>query len=211
MSLLSEIKKYHKPETKLEASDVIKAAYKGELKTAALLQAIPGWSDAWKDAVWLCPDEESKNRIRARDKRLALTPKEFFYICESISKDGPNARSVVECLETFGGSIMLTEDVVPLKPEDPGRDLSPDDSSLWVRLLELARGVDIDFAARLLFFRGTGCRLIPNEQTGFRLEPIIDESGCNGWVSQAVYNTEKQCLWTYKDKLTELLRRLANG
>jgi len=105
--------------------------------------------------------------------------------------------------------ILQGRQTVPV--HDPGVEIAPADSLLWVRLLTAAKKVDLDFAARLLFLRGAGCSLVPNEKTGFRLEPVIDETGCNGWIDQELYDIEKQCLWPYRHKLTELLKILAEG
>jgi len=118
------------------------------------------------------------------------------------------APLLVELKANKADAIKFLKERQSVVGNDPGVDVSPVDSPLWVRLLAAAKKIDNDFAARLLYLRGGGCRLVSNERTGFRLEPIIDETGCNGWISQQVYDVEKQCLWPYKEKLVDLLKEL---
>lgn len=93
--------------------------------------------------------------------------------------------------------------------QDPGWDISPDDSRLWIKVLTMAKEIDVDLLARLLYLRGTGCRLIADTKTGLRIVPIIDPTGQAGWTSQAVYNSEKWCLNPYRQKLMQLLKKLS--
>jgi len=193
----------------INAQEAIKQAYRGELRTAVLLQPLAEWSNIWQEFVWLCPNDASKDRIRQNyPEGLALIASDFFHVCELIAIQGKDSQSVLECLKMFGGSLYYAADVLIGSIVDPGCDISPDDSDLWDQLLEMARVIDIDFAARLMYLRGTGCRLVQEEATGFRLLPIIDTEGRAGWTSQAAYDAEEWCLNPYIKKLTELLKTL---
>jgi len=192
----------------INTHEAIKQAYRGQLRQAVLLEPLPEWSDFWRESVWLCPNDASKESIRQNcPEGLALSDSEFFSMCELITIQGKDSQSVLECLKMFGGSLHYAPEVPIGGIVDPGRDMSPDDSDLWVQLLEMARVVDIDFAARLMYLRGTGCRL-EEDGIGFKLRPIIDNEGRAGWTSQATFDAEEWCLNPYIEKLTELLKIL---
>lgn len=92
---------------------------------------------------------------------------------------------------------------------DPGRDISPGDSSLWLSLLTAAEQIDSELYARLFCLRGAGCRLEPHLQYGYIIAPVIDGKGVMGWASRAEYEREVRCLQPYVKPLTELLRKIA--
>lgn len=89
---------------------------------------------------------------------------------------------------------------------DPGADLSPDDSGLWLELFSLV-AKNTELAAMLLYLRGTGCRLVKNKQS-YKIEPIVDPDGRKGWESVEHYNSEKWVLLAYRDELVKALGRL---
>ena len=203
------------PETtpkELTAADYIKMSYKNELNKSVLVEPITEYRDLLGKAIWLVPSETAKTRIKAKDdKHLIFTGEEFFLAVQLIAEQGKQAWPVLECYKMFGGSLSLTKDAIQAEPEDNGRDISPDDSPLWLELLKMSRAIDIDFAARLLYLRGAGCRLVENDRTGFKIVPIIDDNGRDGWESIEQYNREKWCLNPYKQKLTEILKALRLG
>jgi len=192
-----------------EAHEIIKRAYRGELRHAALIEPLSDWSCIWGSAVWLCPDDTSKQTIRKKyPNTLALLVNDFFKVCELIATQGKDSKGVLECLKVFGGSLNYAPDAFASDIVDSGADISPDDSALWVRVLEMAKVVSIDLVARLRYLRGAGCKLMQNNGTGFKLIPIIDSTGRNGWINQESYDAEKWCLNPYRQQLVELFQKL---
>ena len=86
-------------------------------------------------------------------------------------------------------------------------EFHPADSELWIRLFHLA---DIEvgepLASVLQYLRNTGAILVRSEQYGYRIDPVI---GPEGWPSREVYEQERGMLSKHREKLLELLRRLA--
>lgn len=97
----------------------------------------------------------------------------------------------------FGG--IIHQDLYPY---------SPSDSSLWLELFIIADQVDHEFTVRLEWLRAVGANLILDQQFGFRITPIIDPTGVNGWTSQEHYDTEKVCLEPHINQVVEALREL---
>ena len=86
-------------------------------------------------------------------------------------------------------------------------EFHPQDSELWLRLFHLADlEVGEPLASVLQYLRNTGCVLIPSAQYGYRIEPVI---GPEGWSDMAEYIRERGMLAKHREKLLELLRRLA--
>lgn len=80
------------------------------------------------------------------------------------------------------------------------RDLypySPEDSFLWMELFCLCSYNEM--ASMLAYIRNVGARLVPHNQFGFMIQPIIDPTGFRGWKSLEHYNQEKQCLTSPRD------------
>jgi hypothetical protein len=192
-----------------EMQDTIRMAYMGELKKPVLLAPNAEWQGIWQGNAWLVPDEASKTRIKAKHPgSLVVLPGEFFNLCQTVDENGQGARAVFEAFSMFGGQLYLGIDAVEQTPNDPGADISPEDSALWLPLLEKARAIDMDFAARLLYIRGAGAKLVPDERIGYRIQPIIDPSGVSGWTSLKQYEAERWCLDPYKTQLVEVLKAL---
>jgi hypothetical protein len=91
---------------------------------------------------------------------------------------------------------------------DPGADISPEDSELWLWLLTAAEKTDTELHARLFYIRGAGAKLERHATYGYSIKPIIDPEGKKGWTSPDEYQRERQCLVAYRNKLIELLRKL---
>lgn len=91
---------------------------------------------------------------------------------------------------------------------DPGADISPEDSELWLWLLTAAEKTDTELHARLFYIRGAGAKLERHATYGYSIKPIIDPEGKQGWTSLDEYQRERQCLVAYRNKLIELLRKL---
>lgn len=90
---------------------------------------------------------------------------------------------------------------------DPYAAYSPEDHVQWLNLLQAAERKNRELYARLFYLRGTGTKMIPNQQWGFIFQPVI---GLNGWQSIEQYNQEKACLNDYSNLLIELLNSLQN-
>lgn len=112
--LLNEIKT-HKVEAigylqskMLNAEEAIKLAWAGKLQSSCLIAPRQEYRNLWNGPVWLCPTDKAKEHIRKRyPNDLALSAKEFFQLCESIS-NGENVRSVIEAARLFGGSLEVS-------------------------------------------------------------------------------------------------------
>jgi len=188
------------------ALQAIAGAYNGILKIATRLTTQMQYRPIFGQSVWLCPDARTKRQLDA--ECLALTARELFYLTSCMVEVGDDvAPCLLECYRAFDGSVILDE--LPIKFNDPGIDLSPDDTRRWMRLLVMARYIDADLASRLLYIRGTGCRLTPHPLMGYKLSPIVDSAGKGGWESLEQYANEKSCLNPYRIKLVNLLRILA--
>ena len=86
-------------------------------------------------------------------------------------------------------------------------EFHPADSELWLRLFHLADlEVGEPLASVLQYLRNTGAILVRSEQYGYRIEPVI---GAEGWSDMAEYVRERGMLSKHREKLLELLRRLA--
>lgn len=96
---------------------------------------------------------------------------------------------------------------------DPGADIHPEDSSLWLTLLSRTRETDKNLQAILSYLRGAGAKLVVSNKFGYAIVSIIDPSGVNGWPSQEMYDQEREPLRKnkeYGDKVKELLWQLRN-
>ena len=85
-------------------------------------------------------------------------------------------------------------------------DVSPEDSYLWMELFIDADMINQDLARRLEYLRNTGCQLVPDSQYGYKIQPIIDPTGRNGWESVEHYQAEVVCLDPYVKDVLILLR-----
>ena len=86
---------------------------------------------------------------------------------------------------------------------DPAADLSQKDSALWIELLAMLQK-NKELTAKLLYLRGAGCRLVEHGRS-YKIVPIIDTSGQNGWTSQEQYDQEKWVLMAHNDELSRAL------
>lgn len=78
-------------------------------------------------------------------------------------------------------------------------EYSPEDSELWLKLFEHANS---DLRACLMHCRNTGAKLIPDQNYGYIIQPVI---GLNGWTSQDEYNQERKILMKWKNEIIKLL------
>lgn len=85
---------------------------------------------------------------------------------------------------------------------------SPNDSPLWLELFMLAAKVDVNLAKQFEIIRTTGAWLLLDQQYGFRIQPIIDPKGANGWTTMEQYNAERRYLMPYMNNVVEALREL---
>lgn len=63
---------------------------------------------------------------------------------------------------------------------DPYRELHPQDSEKWLRLLAVAININSEFYAVLFYLRETGKILRPHPNFRWKLMPVV---GANGWQS----------------------------
>ncbi len=107
----------------------------------------------------------------------------------------------------------LTGEQMLLNMGHPLTDLfsnhSPGDSRLWQELYFISAVVDIGISDRLEFVRNVGAVLIMDDQWGFRIQPVIDSTGRNGWNSMQEYlQTGQVELRPYGDKIMQFLKEL---
>lgn len=189
------------------SQDVIRAAWRGELTKACLIEVNPAWRHILGDAAWIVPDEAARARVWSKDKNhLIFTPAELFRAVQTVMEQGEAAKSVFDAKRMFGGDLLFDG---MQEAADTGADISPEDSHLWQRLISEAAKINIDFVARLKYIRGAGAKLEPDARLGYKIVPIIDASGQNGWPSWEAYEAERWCLNPYREQLVNLLKRLA--
>ena len=82
---------------------------------------------------------------------------------------------------------------------------SPDDSNLWLDLVMYASIMDDELAAILIYLRNAGTKLVQNEKYGYRLVPVVNETG---WESAAQYKEETKYLKPFQKQLEYCLRKL---
>ncbi len=99
--------------------------------------------------------------------------------------------------DKFGG--VVHQDLYPYSPQD---------SSLWLELFIMADKVSHELTVRLEWLRAVGANLVFDQQYGFRIVPIIDPAGMNGWHSQQQYDAEKICLEPFFKEVIEALKEL---
>jgi hypothetical protein len=88
---------------------------------------------------------------------------------------------------------------------DDYAEFSPGDSDKWLLLITRAYEISPDLSAALQYIRNTGAQLIPSEEYGFKIIPVI---GANGWPSIEFYNKERECLVQYGNQVVTLLKSL---
>ncbi len=89
--------------------------------------------------------------------------------------------------------------------KDQYAEHSPEDSDLWLDLVMYASIMNDDLAAILIYLRNTGTVLVKNEKYGYRLKPIIGETG---WESERQYKQEALYLKPYQEQLVYCLKKL---
>lgn len=88
---------------------------------------------------------------------------------------------------------------------DPYRELHPEDSEKWLRLLAVASSINSEFYAVLRYLRETGTIMRPHPKFRWKLVPVV---GPNGWQSYQEYQREAAHLKLWQDKLVEILGEL---
>lgn len=88
---------------------------------------------------------------------------------------------------------------------DPYRELHPEDSEKWLRLLAVASNIDSEFYAVLRYLRETGTVLRRHPKFRWKLVPVV---GPDGWQSYDEYQREAGYLKPWQDKLVEILSEL---
>lgn len=113
-----------------------------------------------------------------------------------------------QAMRRIHANMPVLAEMADIVFEDPGADISPEDSELWLTLFTWAREIDVDFYARLFYVRGGGARLVEHEKFGYIIQPIIDPEGKKGWPTREFYDQEKQCLNPFAGAVTTLLQNL---
>ena len=86
-------------------------------------------------------------------------------------------------------------------------EFSPADSELWLQLFAMADAeIGEPLASVLQYIRNTGAILVESDRYGYIIKPVI---GTEGWSSREEYEQERGMLNRHREKLLELLRRLA--
>lgn len=88
---------------------------------------------------------------------------------------------------------------------DPYRELHPEDSAKWLRLLAVASNTNSEFYAVLRYLRETGTVLRRHPKFCWKLVPVV---GPNGWQSYQEYQRKAAHLKLWQDKLVEILGEL---
>jgi hypothetical protein len=113
----------------------------------------------------------------------------------------PIVPTVNKQLSIFEQTGYMYQDLYPFSQQD---------SNLWLELFIIADKVNPDMAHRLEYIRATGAWLVPDNEFGYVIKPIIDPSGTNGWSSMEQYLKERQCLDPYIKQIIEALKELRN-
>jgi hypothetical protein len=89
-----------------------------------------------------------------------------------------------------------------------GYEHSPPDSKLWIAFMKMVDSPDHRLTDILKYIRNTGTMLVPDQQWGYIIRPVIDPAGKQGWQSQQQYDQEKQYLVPYGNQLIAALAEL---
>ncbi len=89
-----------------------------------------------------------------------------------------------------------------------GYEYSPPDSKLWIALMKMVDSPDHRLTDILKCIRNTGAMLVPDQQWGYAIRPVIDPAGQKGWKSQQQYDQEKQYLVPYGNQIISALAEL---
>ena len=82
---------------------------------------------------------------------------------------------------------------------DPYRELHPEDSAKWLRLLAVASNTDSEFYAVLRYLRETGTVLRRHPKFRWKLVPVVGTDGYEEYQREAVH------LKPWQDKLVDIL------
>ena len=95
----------------MSAEQAIKLAWGGKLRYPVLIEPRAEFRELWGGAVWLCPDDASKGKIRQKyPNDFALSVREFFDICQLVKNGGREAaKGVINALRLFGGTLEEVE------------------------------------------------------------------------------------------------------
>ncbi|MBU2703898.1 hypothetical protein Ga0466249_005048 [Sporomusaceae bacterium BoRhaA] len=85
------------------------------------------------------------------------------------------------------------------------------DSRLWLELFMITDSPDHRLSDQLMIIRATGAILVPDQQWGYVIQPVIDSTGQKGWQSQQQYEQERQYLVPYTQTLITALMDLRRG
>jgi hypothetical protein len=105
------------------------------------------------------------------------------------------------------GKIAERFKKIDISVRDPRSDDFPEDSALWLQLLQLAREEGEYLYGHLLFFRLMGTRILEGKN-GYILRPIYRPQG---WKSEAQYEEAKKRTIIQEgwiEKIKEILGRL---
>lgn len=88
---------------------------------------------------------------------------------------------------------------------DPYRELHPEDSAKWLRLLAVSKNISDEFYAVLRYLRETGTVLRRHPKFYWKLVPVV---GPDGWQSYEEYQREAAHLKEWRDDLIMILSEL---
>lgn len=90
---------------------------------------------------------------------------------------------------------------------DPYYMLSPEDSYEWACLIHAAKKISPEFSCHLLYIRGCGTRLIPDDRWGYILKPDIQPGG---WESLDEWKEQTHLLLDkFQPELVKILTQMA--
>jgi hypothetical protein len=82
------------------------------------------------------------------------------------------------------------------------------DSRLWIELFMITDSPNHKLSDMMMYIRATGAILVPDQQWGYVIQPVIDSTGQKGWQSQQQYEQERKYLVPYGNALISALADL---
>lgn len=124
---------------------------------------------------------------------------------ELIKRD-PQIESLAEQIIRHVEAARKPENWPVYEYPDEFEKYHPEDHQLWIWLFFRAALINPEFADVLCFLRTRGSQLLPDDEFGYVIRPIIHEE--HGFKSQAEYNQMKEPLNSYGSSLVALLREM---
>ena len=212
---LQQAKEAREPEPKSEQNirAAVQRARKGQFRRRIVLPVSDKYRDFWgTDIVAIAKTREEMNSLRQDyPGAVVLYWEELGHVLDVVERQGLEAaKHLLQARAIFGPNAEIMADDTGLWPDeadDPGAEISPGDTHLWLILLREAKSLDIELWSKLAYLRGAGCRLEQGTK-GYVIRPIIDAEGKRGWTSVEEYDREKQCLEPYRQDVVRLLKEV---